>query len=168
MVESLLFYRSWSRSRWKKYSEPEPVKNGPAPQHWSQRKKYVAWPALELPTSSLHSGLNRNLSVSCDAWSSCSPGTSSSPSHSGSSAPKRSDHSTLGHGGIPAQSIKQIQPAFTISWPLFGVMLANFPKISRVSGLTIMGGQRTKTPYWSTNFSISEILFYCIYVHYIY
>ena len=28
MVESLLFYRSWSRRRWKKY--PEPVKNGSA------------------------------------------------------------------------------------------------------------------------------------------
>ena len=50
MVESLLFYRSWSRilSWWKNYSEPErvknfgpepvkngpaPVKNGPSPQH---------------------------------------------------------------------------------------------------------------------------------------
>ena len=29
------FYRSWSRSRWKNYLEP--VKNGPAPQHWTQR-----------------------------------------------------------------------------------------------------------------------------------
>ena len=36
IVQSLFFYRSWSRSRsrLKKYSEPEPVKIGPAPQHW--------------------------------------------------------------------------------------------------------------------------------------
>ena len=34
MIESLLFYRSWSRSRCKKYPEPEPVKNGPVPQEW--------------------------------------------------------------------------------------------------------------------------------------
>ena len=34
MVESLLIYRSRSRSRWKKC--PETVKNGPAPQHWPQ------------------------------------------------------------------------------------------------------------------------------------
>ena len=33
IVESLLFSRTWSRSRcrWKKYSEPKLVKNGPAP-----------------------------------------------------------------------------------------------------------------------------------------
>ena len=55
VVESLLFYRSWSRSRWKKYSEPEPVKNGPSPQHWSHLSciSPVLHPKPGIPPASL-------------------------------------------------------------------------------------------------------------------
>ena len=41
MFESLIFFigagaRAGAGAGEKKYSEPEPVKNGPAPQHWSR------------------------------------------------------------------------------------------------------------------------------------
>ena len=60
------FYRSWSRSRsrWKKY--PEPVKNGPAPQHcfFFEHLNIVRW------SSAVHEEPEDVVALCCTLWSS--------------------------------------------------------------------------------------------------